>query len=219
MRTTAKWATEDNLQRVRELHAMGMGAKMISKQIGVSHGAIAGILNRLNISREEVEAPQVRDFYSGAVPAWLTNMSDKLFTILWDGGVKAADIQNFFGITMEQRRLTRERLKLKPRDPATSTKKRGRGTRLVKTRPVGEPDRPVMEETATVIKPFVHRPLGSANGGKTPVFTSSGINWSAVRAAKVERVSGICSWPLACGEATTGRFCAEHSGLLRRRAA
>lgn len=35
----------------------------------------------------------------------------------------------------------------------------------------------------------------------------------------VEHVAGRCSWPLACGAECSGRFCTEHSDLLKQRRA
>ncbi len=211
MEKRKRWADAAARQRVRELHADGLGAKMIADRIGVSRGAVAGLINRLNLCREEVAAPKIADFWQGSVaPAWGTPEARELFKALWIGNIRVVEIQEFFNITTEARRHARDRFGLAPRDPATSTKKRGR-------RDCGKPTVPPPPIPPA---PPQHRPLGSANGGKTPHYlgSSASINWRVVNEMKIEHAPGRCRWPLTCAGETNGNFCQHHSGLLGRRA-
>jgi transposase len=186
----AEWETEGNIAQVKRLYANGLGAKGIGNAIGVSKGTISGWLNRANLCRDDplIAAPRISNFWCGVAPAWLTAQADELFRILWDAGVKTAEIQEFFDITQEQRRSRREKLGLVARDPKASVRKRA-----------------PQEE--------INRRLASPNGGKQTSFT--GVTWCAVTLpALPSRVAGVCQWPLSCSEAAARRFCDHHVGLI-----
>ena len=64
----------------------------------------------------------------------------------------------------------------------------------------------------------VNRRMASPNGGRQTSFT--GQSWCMATLPKpTPRVRGVCNWPLSCDAAAVGRFCAEHAGLIGRRAA
>jgi hypothetical protein len=64
----------------------------------------------------------------------------------------------------------------------------------------------------------VNRRMASPNGGRPTSFT--GLSWCMATLPKPAlRAPGVCSWPLSCDGAAVGRFCAEHAGLIGKRAA
>jgi len=148
--------------------------------------------------------PPATEFWTDAAPAWKTPDADGLFALMWDKGVRTTEMQEFFGITQEQRRSARVRLQLTPRDPKTSVRRR------VKTR-----------EAVVKPKPVVDRPVTSTRAiGRSGVQTIGSIDWHAVNLCpKPVWRAGQCRWPLHCEEPAAGRFCAEHAGLLARKVA
>jgi len=206
MNNNAGWATEQNIARMTALYNAGHGAKGIGERMGLSKGTIAGMLNRLNLRRDDplINAPHATEFWTGAAPAWNTPDADGLFALMWDKGVRTNEMQEFFGITQEQRRSARGRLQLAPRDPKTSVRRR------VETR-----------EAAVKPKPLVDRPIASTRAiGRSGVQTIGSIDWHAVNLCpKPVWRAGQCRWPLRCEEPATGRFCTEHMGLLARKVA
>lgn len=67
------------------------------------------------------------------------------------------------------------------------------------------------------IKPIIatQRPSQHESGRPGSVLNFRGLCLPNTKGVVVERLTGCCSWPLECREPATGRFCVEHSKLLR----
>lgn len=138
---------------------------------------------------------------------WGSGEADTELRMRWDRGDRKTEILAFFGVGMGAFQARRAFLQLAHRIPPAVVERR----QATKAIPIEErPKKPEPQQT--------NRLLGRANG-KPAVFSSSGINWSVVRAAKVEYMPGLCPWPLNCEEPAVGRWCAEHSGLLGKKVA
>ena len=165
--------------------------------------------------------PRGRSQAAEGCNGWRTEDGDVEFRMRWRRGDQERVIRTYFGVgrtTFHAHKLT---LSLPPRVSKATVDKRI-ATRAIPLEQRVVPKKIARHPTpkkASDDPPQVHRPLGSANGGRTAHFLGTLINWGAISRIKVEHAPGACQWPLSCEAPSTGKWCDHHAGLLGRRAA
>lgn len=163
------------------------------------------------------------------VPVWESPQANALFTRDWLRGCAIKDLCARWSVSEDALRAQRKKLELHPRQgefvPYTPRDQSNRPSRAKAvepkaSKPAPEPKNSVAPEPKTPAPPRQNlRLLSSVSGRGTSAFTYRGLGTVEHLPEPTPRAAGCCSWPLSCAEPATGRWCAEHAGLLRRRAA
>ncbi len=201
------WGTPAADALVAEAKARFITQYKINTYFGVSDNMVDAALRRAKAIPDPTDIPdEMRPFLPFVSAEWPMSRITKLVTA-WTAGHPISEIMAKCNSTHSSAQKKIERLcragLLKARPMGNLAKK------------VAKPPTPKKTPNDT---PPVHRPLGSANGGRTAHFLGTLINWRVVNEMKIEHAPGRCRWPLTCNDETNGKFCQHHSGLLGRRA-
>ena len=226
-------ATKD---RLRRFWSEGHSTKEIARRMGCSKNAIIGKSHRIGLpSRASPLGPQERTGF-GSRTAWatpervavlqlcipsyvpMTEIVTRLEALDGSEMPKPSAIGQYANRTLGlyrphgfQRAIQRPPVyrgggwKLKPKEVVMQLKvvepkkKAAKQSQAVAVEPVSKADRRVVAARQT---------------------SFTGQSWCMATLPKpAPRVPGVCNWPLSCDAAAVGRFCADHVGLIGRRAA
>ena len=226
-------ATKD---RLRRLWSEGHSAKEIARRMGCSKNAIIGKSHRIGLpSRASPLGPQERTGF-GSRTAWATPERVAVLQLCIPSYIPMTEIvtrlEALDGSEMPKpsaigQYANRTLGLYRPHDFQRATQRppvyRGGGWKLkpkevVVQLKVAEPKKKAAKQSQAVAVGPASPPGRGVVMAKQTFFRDP--KWCASALPKsAPRVPGVCNWPLSCDGAAVGRFCAEHAGLIGRRAA